>query len=111
MLTMETDGTRIVLEEEVVGMDQRIVVAKESNDEAFVVVYAREALLRDIAIGLDKRFVNIELLHAVGTRIEECLLAHHVMLTHGVGNLKGRVYEDAVVAMQLLGKHATHGSA
>ena len=88
MLTMETDGTRIVLEEEVVGMDQRIVVAKESNDEAFVVVYAREALLRDIAISLDERFVNIELLLAVGTRVEECLLAHHVIYDLRIDDLR-----------------------
>ena len=110
VLAMETDGLRIVLTEEVIGMHQRIFVAEETEHMCRLAVVAgmQEVLLGQRAILLHQRLVHVELLHPVLPGRKELLLAREPMALHGLGYLEGRIGQDAVVAREHLGKHAAH---
>ena len=112
VLPMEVQGLRINAMEQVVGVYRCVLVAKESVDTlALLIVDALEALFRLVLILLDQRLVDVELLHAVLSGVLELLRSRHAVCLHGLTHLQGSIHADAVVAIQLLGIHATHRRA
>ena len=104
---MEWDGERIVLMEEVEGMDQRISIAEETvNTLLLLGSNVLEATLGKVTVFLDEAFGNHQFVHSVLSRVLEFLLASHA--AHRIAHLEGRVYEDAVVTFQQFGIHASH---
>lgn len=75
VFAVEVDGLWVVLEEEVVGVDDGVFVAEEAKDALLLFGSdLREAVLRHLAILLDQRLGDDDLLYAVLTRILKCLL-------------------------------------
>ena len=113
MLPVKGYGLRIVGAESVPGVDKRICVAEETEDTTGLALVGgmQEIALRDLAVFLDKRFVHIKLLHTVFPGRIERLLAHQSVTLHRVADGEGGIGEDAVVAAEHLGIHASHRGA
>ena len=111
MFAMEMGCMSVVLAEEVEGVDNRVVVAKESIDMVVVVGSMLEVEFAYLAVFLFQRFGNEELCLAISTRILPLLFACHAMLLHGVVHAESRVDTNTVDAIELFGIHTTHGSA
>ena len=107
---MEVDGLRIVLVEEVEGVNHRVLIAEETIN-SFLILGGDvlEAALCDVAVFLDESLGNHQFVYSILSRVLELLLAGHA--AHRVAHLEGWVHEDAVVAFQHLGVHTTHRGA
>ena len=109
VLAMEWDGLRIVLMEEVEGVDHRICITEETiNTFLFLGSDILEASLGEVAVFLDKTFGNHQFVHSILSRVLEFLLAGHA--AHRIAHLESWVYEDAVESFQQLGVHSAHRS-
>ena len=112
MLTVETDGLRIVFTEHVVGVYRGVFIAKETIDTLLLFRGdAFKALLRLLLILLDEGLVDVKLLYPVLSWVLKLLGARHAVSPHRFAHLHSRIDTDTVVATQLLGIHATHGGA
>ena len=106
---MKMNSSGIVFAEQVERMHERILVAEESGHAVTLLRSdVLETVGRGLGILLHERLGDDELLHAVGPRVLERLLAYHSVLRHGLAHLESRVHQYAVVALQLLGIHASH---
>lgn len=110
MFAMEVGSMSVVLAEEVEGVNNRVVVAKESIDMVVVVGSMLEVEFAYLAVFLFQGFGYEKFCFAISTRILPLLFASHAMLLHGVVHAEGRVDTNAVDAIELFGIHTTHGS-
>ena len=107
VLAMEVDGLRIVLVEEVEGVNHRVFIAEEAVNSCLLLRGdVLEAALGDVAVFLDETLGNHQFVYSVLSRVLEFLLAGHA--AHRVAHLEGWIHEYAVVAFQHLGVHTTH---
>ena len=70
-----------------------------------------ETLLLHLMVFLDHGFRDDEFLNTILTRVLEHLLTRHTVGAHGIGNLKGRIDQDTVVAIEHLCVHTSHRCA
>ena len=91
----------------------RVLVAEESVDAlaALLVGHTAEALGRNGLVFLDQSLSYDEVLHAVLTRVQEGVLAHHAVFQHRVAHQEGRVYHNPVMSVKHFGVHSAHRRA
>ena len=112
VLAMKADGSRVVGMKEVVCVDGGVFIPEETfHARLLLIINTFEAMIGQFLVFLDHGFGDDELLHAVEARIRKVLVADHAMFLHRVAHLEGRIDEDAVVAIEHLGVHATHRGA
>ena len=95
--------------EQVERVHQLILIAKETVDDSPRI--GSESLLLHLPIALHQGLVDIELLDAILSGVEELLLARQSVGRHRVGDAQGRVHADAVETIELFRIHAAHRGA
>ena len=111
MLPMERDSLRIMLLEKRHRMHQWVGITEESPHPLLLLLGdVGKTLFLHSAVLLHHRLRDDKLLHPVLSGILKRLFADHPMGTHRIGNLKGRVHQDTVIAIQLFCIHAPHRS-
>ena len=109
VLAMKVDGLRIVLMEDIKGVNLRVVVTEETVHTALLLGRdAREAVLGHLGILLDQRLGYHQFLHTVLAWVLKRHAPYHVALGHGLTHLEGRVNHNAVIPAQHLRVHAAH---
>ena len=108
---MERDSLRIVLLEKRHRMHQWVGITEESPHPLLLLLGdVGKTLFLHGAVLLHHSLRHDKLLHTILTGILEGLFTDHPMGSHRIGNLKGRIHQDTVIAIQLFCIHATHRS-
>ena len=109
VLAVESHGLRIVLAEQVVGVDCGVGVAEESPYVLFLLAAeVSETAVGDVLVFLDECFCHDKLLYAVFPSAAERLRPYHAMFFHGVAHLQCGIDKYAMVSVQHLRVHASH---
>ena len=112
MLTVKACCLSVVLTEQVVGVDGSVLVAEESPYTMLLLIaHAGKALVGHLLVLLDECLGDDKVLHTVLSRIREVLGTNHAVLLHRIAHAEGWVHEYAVIAVEHLSIHATHGGA